>query len=217
MTHAADPRNDANDAVHALLPWYVNGTLPDGDRARIERLLQQAPDLRGEVYWLQRLRLHMREAAPEQDRAGSELGDSGLARLHALIRAEQCKVAVPLPARAGPRPRAWINWSLPLALAATFVLSVIVTVYLPSRDGTLEPLSGQTTAADAVIVQVTFKPSAPEGEIRQLIASVQGEIVAGPGALGVYSLRVQKPQADQALATLRARKDLVESVSPAGK
>lgn len=211
MTHAADPRNDANDAVRALLPWYVNGTLPDGDRARIERLLQQSPELRGEVYWLQRLRLHIRETVPQQD------GESGLARLRALIRADQGEVAVPLPACASPRSRAWINWSLPMALAATFVLSVIVTVYLPTRDGTLEPLSGQATTASTVIVQVTFKPSAPEGEIRQLVASVQGEIVAGPGALGVYSLRIKKPRADQAVATLRARKDLVESVSLVGQ
>jgi anti-sigma factor RsiW len=212
MTHAAEPR-DANEALRTLLPWYVNGTLPDGDRERIERLLQQSPDLRGEVYWLQRLRLHIRASAPQQHSDG----DAALFRLRALIRAEADQVVVPMPTQPARKPRTWINWSLPMAIAATFVASVVVTVYLPSRDGVLEPLSGQQTTANNVIVQVTFKASATEGDIRQLIASVKGEIVSGPGALGVYSLRIGKANAEQAVATLRLRKDLVESVSLAGK
>jgi anti-sigma factor RsiW len=212
MTHAAEPR-DANEALRALLPWYVNGTLPDGERERIERLLQQSPELRGEVYWLQRLRLHIRASAPQQ---WSD-GDAALFRLRALIRAEAEQVVVPLPTPSTRKPRAWINWTLPMALAATFVASVAVTVYMPSRDGVLEPLSGQATKANNVVVQVTFKASATEGDIRQLIANVKGEIVSGPGALGVYSLRIGKTNADQAIATLRLRKDLVESVSLADK
>lgn len=204
MTHAAPPREAPNDALLALLPWYVNGTLPEDDRRRIERLIQQSPEMRAEVHWLQSVRQHMRDAVP------SHAGDAGLTRLRALIQAEQSGAVTPLSAR---KARPWLNWPLPMALAATFVFSVVVTFYLPSREGTLEPLSGQSATASTVIVQVTFKASAPEGEIHQLISSVQGEIVSGPGALGVYSLRVQRARAEQALAALRARKDLVDSVA----
>lgn len=212
MTHAAPPRDGPNEALHAILPWYVNGTLPQDERERVARLIQQSREMQDEVRWLESLREHMQSAVPEQ------AGDAGLDRLRTLIRAEQSGVLAALPERHAAAPRRWPTWAVPMALAATIVLSVLVTmVHLPSRDGTLEPLSGQAAPAGAVIIQVTFKAAAPEGDIRQLVSSVKGEIVSGPGALGVYSLRVERARGEQALAALAARKDLVESVSLVAK
>jgi hypothetical protein len=72
-------------------------------------------------------------------------------------------------------------------------------------------LSGGT-AAGGQLLQITFKPLATETQIRALLSSVQGEIVAGPGALGVYAVRVPDRQGAVALAKLRSDSTTVDSV-----
>ena len=45
----------STDRFDELLPWYVNGTLSDEDRAWVERHLAEHPDARAELDWYQSL------------------------------------------------------------------------------------------------------------------------------------------------------------------
>lgn len=198
--------------VRELLPWYVNGTLEGSDEGKLESHLAQWPHLRAEVAWLRRLREQVRE--PLYDSLVQPSASAGLDALMARIRAEQSGKVVPLrPAQTTRRsaPR-WFPAAMGLAasiiLAQALVLGLLVGQ--PGKDA-LAPLSGGAAVA-GTLLQMTFKPGATEARMRQALAAVQGEMVAGPGALGVYTVRVPEGQGLVALQKLQDDSATVESV-----
>ncbi|HEX7045286.1 MAG TPA: zf-HC2 domain-containing protein [Burkholderiales bacterium] len=181
-----------------LLPWYANDTLAGEERARVERHLAGCAYCRAELALLQAMRREVKAldaAAPPGE----------------LARARLLKEA-----RRSRPPRA--RW-MPVALAASLALVVIqaaVLVSLLPRDDRYAPLGGET--APGVIVQVRFAPEATEREMRAVLGAVNGTIVEGPGALGVYRVRLAAiPPEDgeriaAAIETLRAAAPVVTHV-----
>lgn len=199
--------------LRELLPWYVNGTLDVATQFDIDSLIESSPLIRSEVAWLTQLRLRIQQA-PSQ--AGVRSASTGLDTLMALVSAEQSGKVSFLPWR-----NRWNTWlasshklSVPMGLAAAVVLTqaaIIGALLNPLPPEQLSPLSG-SAAARNVLLQVTFKPQATEVQIRSLLAGVKGEIISGPGALGVYTVRVPDGQAAVALAKLRNDRSSIESV-----
>jgi hypothetical protein len=73
-------------------------------------------------------------------------------------------------------------------------------------------IASGTAGLTAPVLQVTFEPGATEQEIRDVLQSAGASIADGPTALGVYNLRLVDAgttTVDEALATLRARADVV--------
>ncbi len=101
---------------------------------------------------------------------------------------------------------------LATALAIAFLLQLtIIGALMISRsdeiqqahDQSLTPLSGNVTAPKGMILlQVAFFPDAPESAIRELLVQANASIIAGPGALGIYTLSIPKDQAASARQTL---------------
>jgi len=207
--------------VRELLPWYVNGTLGLEERAEVERILAQSELLRAEAAWLSAMRSEFSEQAaasaqPERV-AGAEQG--GLDQLQALVRAErQGQVAV-LPGRTPADPgrwSRWSRWSRPLlALAAALVLAQAVVIGQLLKGGTgggaIVPASGDARVTTGVQLQVVFRETASEKDLRTALTAAGVEIVGGPGQLGVYKVRVAADKADAALAALQ-QSSAVESV-----
>lgn len=194
-------RNDERE----LLAWYASGTLAPEARAGVERLLAESPAARAELEWLRALKrdLPATLAIPA--------GDFGQARLMQRIAIERAgPKVVELPRRA-ERPR-WFAPAFALAASMLLAQAAVIGFLVHERDASLAPLAGPPAVAGDLL-QVAFKPDAIERELRALLASVEGELVGGPGALGVYTVRVPAGRADAAAATLRGRADLVESVA----
>lgn len=195
-----------------LLPWYVNGTLHGAARQELENQLERSPTLRSELVWLRLLRGQIREHGQAQRSQRSD--SAGLDTLMALVHGEQAGKVLPLRKRL----TGWLSAarSLPLSagIAAAVVLSqaVIIAALLdqPTPEP-LTPLSGGTIASGPLL-QITFKSVATEAQIRAVLASVQGDIVAGPGALGVYTVRVPDRQGALALERLRNDAWVIDSV-----
>lgn len=182
-------------AVEKLLPFHVTGKLDAEDRERVERGLQADESLRAEREFLEVLRDGVREATDVPD-----LGELGLARLRRSVRQE--------------RRRAFVSRNVrpALALAAGLIL-VLQTVLLlqPADDG------ARLVGAAGADLQVTFAPDATEGELRELLQSVDAQIVDGPSAAGLYRLELDPSPEDEAdwarvLETLGGRPDLVTYV-----
>ncbi len=184
-----------------LLPWYANGTLSLEDRRRIDALLAASPDLRAELAWLETVRGELKRSTE----AGTD--DGGLGELLGRIDVPAEGNVVPIARPARPR------WHMPaLAIAASLVLvqAVVIGVLVQQPDETLRPLSGPVDPR-GVLLQVRFQPQATEAEMRGLLTGIGGELVAGPGALGLYTVRVDTTRAQSARAALAARVDVVES------
>jgi anti-sigma factor RsiW len=195
---------DALERARELLPWYLNGTLDQAQRRLVDQQLEQSPALRTELDWLRALDRDL--DATMTLRAG----DLGLGRLMNRIDVERDGKLVPL--RRTERPR----WFMPaLALAATLVIAqtLVIGVLLRDRTEVLRPLAGPVLLK-GTLLQVQFHSSATESQVRELLVSIDGEVVGGPGSLGIFTVRVPDERADEALQRLRAEITIVEAVTP---
>ena len=189
--------------LRQLLPWHVNGTLDARRRAEVDKALADSEELAAERVWLESLRQKLRQQGPERAE------DAGLDILMARIAGEREGSVLPFPAAPVARP-AWRTRGF--AIAATIILgqAALLGALLLEREqpGELTPLSGPQAVADGALLQVVFNERASEAAIRAALLEARGEIVGGPGALGVYLVRAEAPNA---LALLRKRADVVES------
>jgi anti-sigma factor RsiW len=204
MTDALNGERDDVE-LRALLPWYLKGTLDAAARARVEAFLERSPEARAEAAWLARLDADLRAATPLPERA------PGFDRFMERLAAHRAPNVVAFQRKEKPR------WLAPaFALAATLVVAQagVIGVLMQQRDATLTTLSAPPAADAGARLQVTFRPEATEAQIRALLAEAGAQIVAGPGALGVYTLSVAPEKLDAARERLAARNDVVESVRP---
>lgn len=200
--------DEASAHPDELLPWYVNGTLAEAERAPVAAHLAQCSRCRDELAFLTSLQAGVRAAA-EEDAAGMP-GELGLKR---LLRDVGREVPRPMPARA---PRSW--WRPVLAAAAVLIIAVqgVTIVQLHRATNRLTPLGGPSPAG--AVVQVRFDPNAREAQIRAALQAVDGELVSGPGALGIYRVRLgdleaRAPAVVERIAELRARRGVIDYVA----
>jgi anti-sigma factor RsiW len=192
-------RRGRHEEFERLLPWYVNGTLPDGERERVDQHLRECAGCRAEVE-------HDRGLAAAMRAAGEIAPAPHPAQLLRLLD----RLERPAPAPARPRRRlprlpallastpAPVRW----VLAAQLVLAVGL---FAARDWRPEPAAGpqapatfQTLSdpvpaaapAAAVRLRVLFTDDTPERELRRLVQEVGGHLVDGPTPLGVYTIEV---------------------------
>lgn len=194
--------NERDPELDKLLPWYVNGTLDDEERARVEAYLAKSTTAADEVELLRRLRAQVKADQPEQTP-----GELGLRRLQQQVSRERRATLATSP-----------GWWRPAAIAATLVIVVQGAVLFQSL-----PEGGVTPAglprAEGTVVQVTFAGEATEEQIRAALQAVNGTFIGGPGALGVYSIRLKGIEPadsaafDEAIETLEAQVGVVANVS----
>lgn len=182
-----------------LLPWYVNGTLTGQEQREVMNHLETCERCRQEIAWLQKIRTQIKT-----DESGAP-GEFGLNRLMRDIHRESSAPA---------HRRSW--WQPALAAAALIiVVQGAVLMNLLSQPEPIVPLGGPV--AEGVVLQVRFHPDANEARIRALLQQVRGNIVGGPGALGVYRLRLDdtagEAAVERAINELRAQQEIITHVA----
>jgi hypothetical protein len=191
-----------------LLPWYLNGTLDEASHRKVESLLQVSPAAQAEVLWLRGIQDQIRN---DKDMEKLPPPDAGLDRLMAMIDGERAGKVVSLPSRTKEIPK-WYRPALGIAAALVVAQAVMLGMMMhesPRTDGPLGPLTGVSPGQ----LQITFKSTATEPQIRATLALVSGTIVSGPGVIGVYSVSVPQGQESSALAKLAQQKDVIDSVT----
>jgi hypothetical protein len=190
--------NDVQREIEELLPFYLNGSLSGDEHARVEAALKADEGLRQQLEFLSAIS----GAVRSDDPASAAPGDLGLARLRRDIGRQ--------PGRSALRSVA--------ALAAAFILGIGVMALWPSLDRGPEDAiyeqAGGPVAKGALIV--AFRPGATAEQISTLLLSVDGAIVDGPSAIGLY--RVDLPEGADAgtvVGRLLAAGEIVESAQKA--
>jgi len=196
-----------------LLPFYVNGTLPEADREWVDAYLREHPQSAAELDWCRSLQARVRADVPA---VSSEVG---LERTLARIRRDG---PAPQVARRAATPSAWQrlgDWLSTLvpqpvlkpafvaALAVVAVQGVVILQMVGERDDDASLMrSPRPTAVvdQGPYLKVNFKGEAREADIRMLLVEVHGSLAAGPGQLGDYYLRVPAAQADAVAGKLKA-------------
>lgn len=223
MSHG-DRRERLHQRVWDLLPWYANGTLLDGERRTVEAHLAECPRCREEIVACQRLGEVIRQTEPAVPAAHP----ARLARLMERIDGEERSHGWRWALRAPWQGLATLVRATPPLARGALVVQLVVLVALtglllggPSSGRRSAPappapdapeyrtLSESTPAAPALTtrLRLVFAEGTTEQEARHLLLDIRGQIVAGPSALGVYTVEVPAgpDPLEKVLAHLRAQ------------
>ncbi|MBS1214872.1 MAG: hypothetical protein H6R26_3489 [Proteobacteria bacterium] len=209
-----------------LLVGFVCDRLEARERLWMEQFLLNHPELAVEVEIERNLREVLREAMPKSP------ADQGLDRFMRRIE-EDSKESPPLTPPGWARTF-WDNFKHSLAVPmmkpawATMGIMVlaqtgIIGFLLAARSGQGDVTRAETefaqwrsvgeaaTFARGPVLQITFKPTATEAEIRLLLVKIRGTIVAGPGQLGHYIVKVPEDRVEATAQELQGN-EILESV-----
>ncbi|MEO0973447.1 MAG: hypothetical protein AAFX85_10165, partial [Pseudomonadota bacterium] len=203
-----------HEALRELIPEYLNGQLPDDERVRLDAAVRDDPAFAAEVDVFRGIRQAVKS------RTVSTIGEElGWRRLQRDIRhqeaASQAAQASTAPHRASQASTQSERIS-PVWRAAAVVLGLALlleTVLLtaPDDDAQYAP-AGSASVAAPFTLRVGFQPTATAGQIGALLQELDGELVGGPGSLGLYDVAfADEPALQDALKTLREQAQLVET------
>ena len=229
---------DIERARH-LIPGFLKKTLAADDKEWMTQFLnilnQQggpaAVDLAQEIAWVERSQQQLAQDAPAFD------AQAGWQRLQGRLDAP-----MPLPAKQPPTnaslitTAAWVKaqihrrlnnaaawWRKPMVgvLASAMIIAqmgLLAAVVKQMSQGqiasvSVTPSSGAPSLVGVTVLTIVFKDSASLLDVRTLIDSVEGRVIDGPGALGVWQVAGPKDKLGASLKRLSAAK-AVESVAP---
>jgi hypothetical protein len=211
-----------------LLPWFMAGTLDAEEMQAVKAFIDSGEISADELAELAFLNESVAATGAEEPAYNPQLLQRAVSRLDGVAQAPASDFLDRLtnpdsgsdPDARADRPGLLasllerLQWSLtpPLArvaIAAQFalVLGLVVALTLGERagDGTEEPGFEVVAGEVAGDITVAFTPSATAQQIRRLLADNNASIVAGPSALGIYTLDIAEGVArDEALAALQA-------------
>jgi hypothetical protein len=184
-----------------LLPWYA--TLDDKQRREMDLHIKGCSECARDLAEIQSMRATIAplEEVPEPS---PFLLQRALARIDEYER-EKAET------RAGSR--FWNWWRLAphtarvlIAVQALLVFGLGVGVlYYQQRAEEYETLAGKQPAATGSRIRVAFQSGVSEEALRETIRSVNGIVVDGPSALGIYTLRIPEgSEVDKVVAELAA-------------
>jgi Putative zinc-finger len=167
-----------------LLPWYVNGTLSDEDRAFVERHLAEHPDARAELDWFQSLQSRILDNTPAVP------ATIGLSKVMRLIQGDRPTIAERISAFFGDfgmRPAMALAGFALVAIQGGVIFNLMVGA---EEDASEIRALKATRVEEGPMLKLNFAPDAKEADIRYLLMSVHGSLAGGPGQLGDYYIRV---------------------------
>lgn len=198
---------------------YVNGQLDKHKTAWMEQYAAEHPHAATEVEIERALKITLLNELPDYPL------DYGLNTLMSRIRAEEGSTQPTSPDRRNSVVNRFIGAfnSLLLnpkwAVAVTLILlqTGAITTLLLSRVGTTLPKQNQwrsvTTPSQfqGPVLEITFKSTSPEADIRLLLVKIRGSLLGGPGQLGKYLVKVPENSITEAQNEVK-NSGIIESV-----
>jgi hypothetical protein len=201
-----------------LLPFYVNDTLDETDRAWVDTYLREHPKSAAELQWYRTLQDTMKRDAP------AVAAEVGLDRVMARIRAERVPSRAPVQQAPsfGQRLREFFSSITPQpllrpvlagALAVVVVQGIVIANLATQTDDSSEIRAHRPTVVDpGPFLKVNFKADAREADIRLLLVEVDGSLAGGPGQLGDWYVRIPEARITAAADKLKTSA-IVEGVA----
>ena len=196
-----DLSNYSDQALSELLLDYVQGKASDEAISAIEARLLIDEKFADELAYYNGLR-----QAVSPLKQTSDADELGWKRLSNAIEAER------IPHAANDNHRFW-----KYAAAALAIVAALQTAFILQSPGAPESSDFVMASAEddtAFGLKVIFQPDATSEDLTMALRDLDGQIVAGPSALGLYTVGfLSEASRDAALEALASETDLVESVS----
>jgi anti-sigma factor RsiW len=175
-----------------LLPWYVNGTLSDGERAELSAHLKQCLSCNAAL----KQERHLIGLARQHDHLGVERRHGMNALLERIDTGSARRASL-------SAPRALLGYGLAAVFGALIVWGVVSLGGRQAAGIADEPFStlsdGGVAAANRIDVIFVETPDAPA--LDRLLSDVGGTVVGGPTGLGRYTIEVT-PVSDRGIQDL---------------
>jgi hypothetical protein len=197
--------------ISALLPWYVNGTISELDRQRVDAHLPACADCSNDL--ARELYVYRSMTA---DTAVEYMPAASLKRLMTRLDGIADPAATDAAADAAPKKTMRRRHSIPwmgLMAASIAVMAVAVGLltadrWMYSRASGSQPNYYTVTAAlprpRGEVIRAVFSPTITLDELQGILDEAQLRIVSGPTEAGVYSLAAKSSRpVSSSLALLR--------------
>lgn len=222
MSKAEFIMHEQHLAVLELLPWYVNGTLDAAEKQQVQVHLKQCLVCRDALQsW---------QFTAECARLGTPASrfEENWNRLMGRIKQDR----IP-PASRQPIYRKFLGLKMKMAyvwrnlsdaqpvLKGLFAVQLAALVALfsvviirdtdtnPQLYRTLSEGDGYSAAASGKHVHLVFTADALEVDVRRIVNGVGGNIIGGPGAVGVYTVILKEDTAALMVEKLKSEPKLV--------
>jgi hypothetical protein len=224
MTHSH--RSDdvrEHQEISALLPWYVNGSIGEHERGRVDAHLILCAGCRDDLAQERRIYQGMTaETAVEYMPAASLKRLQ--ARLDGAVAAASAELRADPPAarKPGRRSMAWRGLMAASVAVAAVALSLLAADrWMQFRALTSAPdyytVTTPTAHAPGEVIRAVFSPAITLVELQAILDEAQLRIISGPTEAGVYSLAANSRRpVSSSLALLRghAKVRFAESTQP---
>ena len=213
-----------HDEISLLIPWYVNGSIGEGDRQRVDAHLTQCARCREDMVLERRVYAGM-SVEPGVEYMPAASLKRLQSRLDDLAAAQPAEAeAQATPASFVPAGRRAIAWQGVMA-ASVAIMAVAVSMlaadrWMQSRTRAGALYSTVTTSKPRVpdeVIRAVFAPTITLVELQAVLDEAGLRIVSGPTEAGVYSLAANSGRPVSAsLASLRghAKVRFAESIQP---
>ena len=193
--------------MSALMPWYVNGTIREEDRGKLESHCAECARCREELALEQQIHRGM-----AQQPAVEYMPAASLKKLQNLIdgRAEaNLKARGARPTRRFARPSLMAASVAALALAVSMLAADRVMVARSQGEARIRTVTDARVVPAGEVIRAVFAPEVTVTQLKVLLDEAQMRIVSGPTEAGVYSLAAtSKRPVSESLAVLRRHPDV---------
>jgi anti-sigma factor RsiW len=190
MTHNRRIENSAeHHELSALLPWYVNGTLEERDRQRVDAHVGVCASCREDLA----AQLRICEAIAAQP-AIDYMPVASLKRLQARLDAQAESASTLAPPKEQSADRSpWRGWMAASIAAMAVAVALVAADRWAQVESRLTQPNYRTVTSSAPrpqgeVIRAVFSPTITLVELQTILDEAQLRIVSGPTEAGVYSL-----------------------------
>jgi hypothetical protein len=191
MSHNRRFENSAeHQEVSALIPWYVNDTLADTERQKVDAHVGGCAVCRDDLAVHKRI-LEGINAQPALD----YMPVASLKRLQARLDVAQTQTASPPIARLEPgrSDAPWRGWMAASIAAMAVAIALLaadrwVQFEVRERQPKYSTVTTSIPRPPGEVIRAVFSPSITLVELQTILDEAQLKIVSGPTEAGVYSL-----------------------------
>ena len=242
MNRPASPSTDEHQQIMLLLPWYLNKSLEQDERQRVESHLRNCILCSREMVALQKLATAVKQSSDLDVAAEASLASfrkklqtadpvrqkpvSGNNRTALVGLEKRVQVSPDLPGNSANRYNRLLclrgSSIKHFAIAASMLLAMIPVVMQYGRSpGTTDYYTlsdAKPESPTGTKLRIVFSKSLPTTEINLLLEKIHGQLVEGPNSVGAYTARLSTGKDSQdltaAVALLRKQQNvlLVEPV-----
>lgn len=225
----------SHEDIRLLLPWYLSGKLDAAELETVKRHLSECADCAGELEELS----FMGAVITGPDESLNSMLDMRLSEMESNImdrigafedsRAPEKRTTnAPVKASLWERVQEFFEgFKLPLQMPAgvaalvllqlALIIGLAYKLYLGEPEGYVVLSGPQETATAGPVIIVSFVETATEAEIRETLSEIDGRIVDGPKAGGLYVVELpaeggSEKSVERVIENLKSDKDVVKSV-----